>query len=78
MGISGFAEHGCLPELNATLKGERIKHGQKGLPSAQQLICFSIRDALHWDDLPRSKKLSRVLHHVLETHPKAARGAASE
>jgi hypothetical protein len=73
--ISALAEHEHLPELNAALMGEYIMHLQRGPQTVQQMMCEDIRDALHRDDLPHARDLYRVLHHFLETHPEAARGA---
>ncbi|MRU16254.1 hypothetical protein FDP25_12500 [Roseovarius sp. A21] len=74
--ISALAEHEHLPELNASLMGDYIMHLRKGPQTVQQMICEDIRDALHRDDLPHARDLYRVLHHFLETHPEAARGAS--
>ncbi len=76
--IAAVAEHDALPELNASAFGDYLMHMPKGPQQVQRMICEDIRDALHAGDLPHAKSLYAVLHHFLETHPEAARGAASD
>lgn len=73
--VAAIAEHEGLPELNAAALAAYLSHEAKGFQTIQQMICEDIRAALHKDDVPHARTLYAVLHHFMETHPDAARGA---
>jgi hypothetical protein len=73
--IAAIAEHEGLPDLNAAALAAYLAHEAKGFQTIQRMICEDIRAALHRDEVAHARDLYAVLHHFMETHPGAARGA---
>lgn len=73
--IRAIAAHEHLPELDAALLGDYLMHSHHGPQKVHAMICEDIRTALHADAPDRARALYAVLHHFIEHHPEAARGA---
>jgi hypothetical protein len=75
--IAAVAEHESLPDLSAATLADYMMHAHRGPQQVLRMISEDIRDALRRDDVSHARDLYAVLHHFVETHPDAARGAAS-
>ena len=73
--IDAVAEHEHLQGVDAAALADYMMHQHKGPQHVQQIICEDIREALHADNVPKARKLFAVLHHYMNEHPEAARGA---
>ncbi|PWE30515.1 hypothetical protein DDZ14_15265 [Maritimibacter sp. 55A14] len=74
--IEAIGEHEGCCGVSAAVMAEYTSQEPKGFQHIQQMICEDIREALHRDDVDHARALYTVLHHYMETHPDAARGAA--
>jgi hypothetical protein len=74
--IAAVAEHEGLPDVNASALAEYTMHLHHGPQAVLRMISEDIRAALHRRDVEHGRALYAVLHHFVETHPDAARGAA--
>lgn len=74
--IEALAEHEGLPDLNAAALGDYLLHLPRGPQTVLRMISEDVRAALRRDDLDHARELYAVLHHFVEAHPDAARGAA--
>lgn len=73
--IEAVAELGHLPEVNAACLADYLMHQHHGPARVQEMICEDIRAALHRGDKDHARDLYGVLHHFLQQHPDAVRGA---
>lgn len=73
--IAAVAEHEGLPDVNASALAEYMLHVHHGPQKVLQMISEDIRSALRRDDVAHARDLYAVLHHFVEVHPEAARGA---
>ena len=73
--IAAIALHEHLDAVSAAELGEYLMHIHQGPQKVQQMICEDIRAALHRDDLAHARDLYAVLHHFMNEHPEAGRGA---
>ncbi len=73
--VEALAEHEHSDEVAAAVLADFLMHAHHGPQRVQAMICDDIRAALHRDDLDHAKRLFAALHHFMDTHPEAARGA---
>jgi hypothetical protein len=74
--IAAVAEHEGLPDVNAAALAAYTMHLHHGPQTVLRMISDDVRAALHRDDVDHARTLYAVLHHFVEAHPEAARGAA--
>jgi hypothetical protein len=73
--VAAVAEHEHLPDLNAAALADYTMHLRKGPQTILRMISEDIRAALRRDDVAHARDLYVVLHHFVEAHPEAVRGA---
>jgi hypothetical protein len=73
--IAAVAEHEGLPDVSAAALSQYMMHVHKGPQKVLLMISEDIRAALRRDDVAHARELYAVLHHFVETHPEAVRGA---
>ena len=73
--IAAVAEHEGLPDVSAAALSQYMMHAHRGPQKVLRMISEDIRSALRSDDVAHARDLYAVLHHFVETHPEAARGA---
>lgn len=74
--VAAVAEHEHLPDVNAAALGHYMLHLHHGPQALHGMIADDIRAALHRGEIDHARDLFAVLHHFLEAHPDAERGAA--
>jgi hypothetical protein len=74
--IAAVAEHEGLPDVSAAALADYMMHLHHGSQAVLRMISEDIRAALRRDDVSHARDLYAVLHHFVEMHPEAARGAA--
>jgi hypothetical protein len=73
--VEAICEHEHVTEVNAAVLGDYLLHQHKGPQAILQMISEDIRAALHRDDVAHARELYATLHHFVNAHPEAARGA---